>query len=125
MSPFLRNRSRASARRSWRAATSHRRSAALVSPLRTEQASRPFQQLASPLRDLVRVDVELLSQLGQCLSPLMAASATFALKAGVWFRRGRLLIVSPDSRRTVPAVRQKLHSTVRADFRSQLSNLWC
>jgi hypothetical protein len=27
-----------------------------------------------------------------------AASATFALKAGVWFRRARLLIVSPDSR---------------------------
>src|SRR5712671_5837384 len=24
-------------------------------------------------------------------------NATFALKAGVWFRRGRLLIVSPDS----------------------------
>src|SRR5215813_3820991 len=30
----------------------------------------------------------------------MAASATFALKAGVWFRRGRLLIISPDSRGT-------------------------
>src|SRR5680860_1169724 len=30
-------------------------------------------------------------------SPLMAASATFALKLGVWFRRGRLLMVSPDS----------------------------
>jgi hypothetical protein len=30
----------------------------------------------------------------------MAASATFALKAGVWFRRGRLLIVSPDSQGT-------------------------
>jgi hypothetical protein len=29
---------------------------------------------------------------------LTAASATFALKAGVWFRRARLLIVSPDSR---------------------------
>ena len=28
----------------------------------------------------------------------MAASATFALKAGVWFRRARLLIVAPDSR---------------------------
>jgi hypothetical protein len=28
----------------------------------------------------------------------LAASATFALKAGVWFRRARLLIVSPDSR---------------------------
>jgi hypothetical protein len=27
----------------------------------------------------------------------MAESATFALKAGVWFRRGRLLIVSPES----------------------------
>ena len=25
----------------------------------------------------------------------MAASATFALKAGEWFRRGRLLMVSP------------------------------
>src|ERR1700704_3777182 len=27
----------------------------------------------------------------------MAASAAFALKPGVWLRRGRLLIVSPDS----------------------------
>jgi hypothetical protein len=26
---------------------------------------------------------------------LTAAKATFALKAGVWFRRGRLVIVSP------------------------------
>src|SRR5437868_6517273 len=30
----------------------------------------------------------------------MAASATFALKAGVWFRRGRLVMGSPDSRGT-------------------------
>src|SRR5580704_7102235 len=28
----------------------------------------------------------------------MAASATLALKAGVWFRRARLVIISPDSR---------------------------
>jgi hypothetical protein len=28
------------------------------------------------------------------------ASATFALKAGVWFRRGRLLMISPDSQGT-------------------------
>ena len=28
-------------------------------------------------------------------SPLTAASATFTLKAGVWFRRGRLFMVSP------------------------------
>jgi hypothetical protein len=27
----------------------------------------------------------------------MAASVTFALKVGVWFRRGRLFMVSPDS----------------------------
>ena len=33
-------------------------------------------------------------------SPLMAASATLALKPGVWFRRGRLLMVSPDSQAT-------------------------
>ena len=42
------------------------------------------------------MDVELLRKLSQCSSPLMAASATFALNAGVWFRRGRLLIVAPD-----------------------------
>ena len=29
-------------------------------------------------------------------SPFMAAKATFALKPGVWFRRGLLLIVSPE-----------------------------
>src|ERR1700730_9931997 len=28
----------------------------------------------------------------------MAASATFALQAGEWFRRGRLFMLSPDSR---------------------------
>src|SRR6516162_8955285 len=31
-------------------------------------------------------------------SPLIAAIATFALKADVWFRRGLLLMLSPDSR---------------------------
>src|ERR1700738_1615954 len=30
-------------------------------------------------------------------SPCRAATATFALKVGVWFRRGRLFMVSPDS----------------------------
>jgi hypothetical protein len=51
----------------------------------------------------------------------MAESATFTLKAGVWFRRGRLLIASPDSLDPgVPAVRQKLHLSSCADFRSRL-----
>src|SRR5215472_9159092 len=31
-------------------------------------------------------------------SPLIAAIATFALKADAWFRRGLLLMLSPDSR---------------------------
>src|SRR4051812_29459398 len=35
-------------------------------------------------------------------SPLTAAKATFALKAGVWFRRGCLLIVSPALRPSWP-----------------------
>src|SRR5271166_4666156 len=39
----------------------------------------------------------------------MAASATFALKAGVWFRRGRLLIISPVQQPFLALVRQKSH----------------
>src|SRR4030088_3241910 len=48
-------------------------------------------------------------------SPLMAASATFALKAGVWFRRARLLIVSPDSR--VNLARRQAETPLIALFR--------
>jgi hypothetical protein len=65
---------------------------------RTKHLGGPFLKLRLPLRDLIGVDVKQLRQLGQRLSPLTAASAIFALKAGVWFRRARLLIVSPDSR---------------------------
>ncbi len=75
--------------------------------VRAKDARGTFQELGAPLRDLVGVNVELLSQFGQrsgayaaplgprspSLSPLMAARATFALKAGLWFRRGRLVIV--------------------------------
>jgi hypothetical protein len=46
------------------------------------------------------VDLELVIGRRVVRSPLMAESATFALKAGVWFRRGRLLIASPDSQGT-------------------------
>ena len=42
----------------------------------------------------------------------MAAKATFALKAGVWFRRGRLLMISPDSRQSSPLSGRK--STYRS-----------
>jgi hypothetical protein len=45
---------------------------------------------------VVRVHIILLHQFGCVFSPLMAASATFALKAGAWVRRNRLVIVIPD-----------------------------
>jgi hypothetical protein len=61
----------------------------------TENACRPLKELVLPLLDLIGMHVELLGQFHQRLSPLMAASATFALKAGLWFRRGRLVMVSP------------------------------
>src|SRR4051794_9019523 len=42
-------------------------------------------------------------------SPLTAARATFALKAGEWFRRGRLLIVSPALRPSWPTSGRNLY----------------
>ena len=57
--------------------------------------SRALQQLALPLRDLVGMHIELLRQLRQRLLSSIAAKATFALNAAVWFRRGRLLICFP------------------------------
>ena len=57
-----------------------------------ENTGRAFEKLTLPLRDLIGVDIELLRQLGQRLLALIAAKATFALKAGVWFRRVRFVI---------------------------------
>src|ERR1035437_2944835 len=53
----------------------------------------------------------------------MAASATFALKAGVWFRRGRLLMVSPDSRGTAcpPSGRNSTYRPVQISGTSSLA----
>ena len=50
-----------------------------------EDRSGAVKQLRLPLRDLVRVNIELLRQFAQRLVPLrlMAAKATFALNAGV------------------------------------------
>jgi hypothetical protein len=86
------NRSPASAPRAWRAATS-RQSLAWPGPR--------YENLAL----LSSCDFQVVIWLGwmsKCAtswaivrSPLMAASATLALKAGEWFRRGRLLVVSP------------------------------
>jgi hypothetical protein len=55
-----------------------------------------LQKLCFPLRDLVDVHVELLRHSTSVFSPFRAANATFALNAGLWFRRTRFVIVSPD-----------------------------
>jgi hypothetical protein len=52
-------------------------------------------------------------------SPLTAASATFALKAAVWFRRGRLFMVSPVAA-IIAVVRQKLHLSTYSNLRARL-----
>src|SRR5713226_2103332 len=47
-------------------------------------------------------------------SPLMAANATFALNAGVWFRRARRVIFPPDMRRSSPpSGRKSTYPTVQ------------
>jgi hypothetical protein len=72
-----------------------------------EYPGRALKQLIAPLLDLVWMNIELLRQLDQrsgadaaplgprspSLSPMIAATATFALNAGLWFRRGRLAMV--------------------------------
>jgi len=63
-----------------------------LGPAVSENTPRAFQKLVLPLRDLIRVDIELLRQFGQRLLPSIAARATFALKAGAWFRRVRFVI---------------------------------
>ena len=52
-----------------------------LAPVRAEQASRPFQHLASPLRDLVRVHIEKLSQFGQRLVALHGSQCHLRLEA--------------------------------------------
>jgi len=44
------------------------------------------------------MDVKLLGQLHHGAVALDRCDRHFALKAGVWFRRGLLLMLSPDSR---------------------------
>ena len=57
-------------------------------------------------------------------SPLMAASATLALKAGVVVPARSSVHRLSCSRRLSPAVRQKLHLSSCSDFRSRLSPLF-
>jgi hypothetical protein len=63
----------------------------------TENIDSSTLELCFPRRDLIGVDVKLLRQLSQCLIALDGGKSDLGLEAGVWFRRGRLLMVSPDS----------------------------
>ena len=65
--------------------------------------------------------VKLLDQLPSVCSPLMAARATFALKAGVCVRRNRLLMASPDPRAHRARRQVETHLASRTDFPDQLS----
>jgi hypothetical protein len=81
--------------RSWRAAFSRRSRAHLnrVSS-RRQRPRQPLREAAISGRDLVRMHVELFGSASD-FSPLIAAKATFALKAGLWFRRGLFVMLSP------------------------------
>jgi hypothetical protein len=89
---------------------------------------RAFEEPAAPLGDLVGMDIELLRQLAQrLLAPAetnrfgeIAANANFALKAGVWFRRVRFVILAPDARLFSPLSGRK--STYRI-FDSQAKGM--
>ena len=56
-----------------------RRRLGFVAP---ENARRAVEKLTAPLRDLVRMHIELLRQFGQRLFPLDRSKATLALNAG-------------------------------------------
>ena len=84
-----------------------------------EDPGSPFEELIPPSLDHMCMDIESRGQFGNVFSPLTAAIATFALKAGLWLRRGRLVMVSP-----VPGImpRSGRKSTYPScpDFPSQL-----
>jgi hypothetical protein len=50
----------------------------------------------------------------------MAAKATFALKAGLCVRRVRFVMIAPDPRGNIAAVRQQSQLSGCPDFPSQL-----
>ena len=99
------NHSPAPTLQSWHAASS-RRSQARTSLSPHRQRPPAFQQLVAPLLDLVRLSADCMQSLAgkrwtskscassiRVFSPLIAPTATLALKAGLWFRRGRLVMV--------------------------------
>ena len=71
------------------------RSVTIGAAVRSKHPGCPVEQLPLPLGDLVGMNVELLSQLGQRLVASDGRQSHLRFEGGVWFRRGRLVIVSP------------------------------
>ena len=112
----------ASARRSWHAASSHRPgSAASAFGFRSRTPRQPRPE-AAPSSCVIWLGCtsNCCASSASVFSPFTAAKATFALKAGVWFRRGRLRHRLSCAAAILAAVRQKLHLSRCPDFPSHL-----
>jgi hypothetical protein len=86
---------------------------------RAKHPGRALQELIAPLLDLVRLSGMQTCPAGnrwtskscassiKVFSPLIAATATSPLKAGLWFRRGRLVMVISSLAAVMPPWRGK------------------
>ena len=70
----------------------NRRLCGLKFCLAAENPGGPFKKLRSPDRDLIGMNVKLP---GQHLLDPDGGPRYFAMKTGLWFRRGRLLMLAP------------------------------
>ncbi len=85
-----------------------------------EYSGRTLQQLVSPLLDLVRVNVEILRQLDQGFLALDRSHRDFRLEAGLWFRRGRLVMIFSSLAAIMPPLRGKSTYPDCSDFPNHL-----
>lgn len=92
-------------------AASSRQPAAHPGPMPCpNQTHRPRPpQLATPRRDLVRMHVKLLRQLGQRLLALHGSQCHLRLESPMWFRRGRVLVSAPVSQSYWPSGRKSTY----------------
>ena len=103
------NRSPASTRQSCvqRLPVNRRPTRAMPCPNQTHRPRPP--QLATPRRDLVRMHVKLLHQLGQRLLALHGSQCHLRLESPMWFRRGRVLVSAPVSQSYWPSGRKSTY----------------
>ena len=108
---------------SWRGATSQRTAGAPAAVLPDPKNLRkPYLRVFSPCRNLIGVNVDVSASLAKRSIALDGGQRHSRLEGGVWFRRGRLFIVSPDllAQRARLVKRQKLHLSTCSNLRSRL-----